>query len=254
MRKTGLDVAASVARGLDRILDMFIGFALVVAVLFGGYGLWDSYLVYQNASSTSLAGYKPKGDGDGGSSPTFAELQALNSDVCAWITVDGTSIDYPVLQGEDNYEYLNKDVYGEFSFSGSIFLDEDNSRDFTDAYSLLYGHHMEGEVMFGELPNFLEDDYFEEHATGTLYLPDSTYSIDWFCCIYTDAYDNNVFDPIQGQDTTAMESLQSYLMENARQYRNIGLLTSDQLIGLSTCSDATTDGRVLLFGRLSKAA
>lgn len=46
---------------------------------------------------------------------------AINKDVAGWITIDDTHIDYPVVQGKDDMEYINKDVYGEFSLSGSIF-------------------------------------------------------------------------------------------------------------------------------------
>ena len=66
----------------------------------------------------------------------------LNKDVVGWITIFDTHISYPVVQGKDNQEYLNKDVFGKFSFSGSIFLDYRNACDFTDSYSIIYGHHM----------------------------------------------------------------------------------------------------------------
>lgn len=232
------------------MLNVVIKITLVIALLFGGYGLWDTWMVYNNASSANLAGYKPKGGGDG-SNPTLAELMAINGDVCGWLTVDGTSIDYPVLQGADNYTYLNRDVYGEFSLSGSIFLDSDNSREFTDSYSLVYGHHIDGNVMFGELPSFLEADFFQQHQTGTLYLPEATYHIEWFSCVYTDAYDSQVFEPIVGTDAARLSTLEGYLAGNSRQYRDLGLGEGERIIGLSTCSDATTAGRVLLFGRLS---
>ena len=51
----------------------------------------------------------------------------LNKDVVGWITIFDTHISYPVVQGKDNQEYLNKDVFGKFSFSGSIFLDYRNA-------------------------------------------------------------------------------------------------------------------------------
>ena len=88
-------------------------------------------------AKADLLKLKPTLDEDTG--PSFEELLKLNPDVCAWLTLDGTEVDYPILQGEDNYEYLNKNVYGEFALSGSLYLDSNNSRDFTDKYSLIYG-------------------------------------------------------------------------------------------------------------------
>ena len=67
---------------------------------------------------------------------SFEELLGINPDVCAWVTLDNTAIDYPVVQGEDNFTYVNTDVYGDFSLAGSIFLDVNCDKNFTDPYSL----------------------------------------------------------------------------------------------------------------------
>ena len=70
-------------------------------------------------------------------------MQALNPDVCGWLTIDGTHIDYPLVQGATNMDYINRDVYGEFSLSGAVFLDSRSKADFSDGYSIVYAHHME---------------------------------------------------------------------------------------------------------------
>ena len=67
---------------------------------------------------------------------SFEELLAINPDVCAWVSLDNTKVDYPVLQGANNMIYLNQDVYGDFALAGSIFLDSRNDRTFSDRYSL----------------------------------------------------------------------------------------------------------------------
>lgn len=76
------------------------------------------------------------------------------------MTIDDTNIDYPVMQGEDNNEYLNKDPFGNYALSGSIFLDRRNNPEFKDYYSLIYGHHMEHGMMFGAIDEYLNEDYF----------------------------------------------------------------------------------------------
>ena len=249
-RRTGLQIAASVARGADKALDGFIVILLVIALLYSGFGLWDTYRIYAGAGIDSeLLKYKPSMDGD---NLSLAELQLINPDVCGWLTIDDTGIDYPVVQGETNMEYINKNVYGEFSLSGSVFLDSRNSPDFSDRYSLLYAHHIEGNVMFGELPAFMEQTYFEGHTSGILFLPDRTYRIEIFACLYTDAYDAMAFNPTMIGSEADAEAFLSYLKKESVQYRDVGVGTSDQIIGLSTCSEASTNGRVLLFGRLSE--
>jgi sortase B len=248
------NLAAALARGGDRILDAAISFMLVVALLFGGFGLWDTWNIYRNAGlSDDLLKYKPTASGEDTPNPSLSELQAMNPDVCAWITVDDTNIDYPVVQGQSNMDYLNWAVDKSFSLSGSIFLDYRNDRTFSDPYSLIYGHHMEGEVMFGQIPYFLESDYFQSHPTGTLFTPDHTFYIEWFACLETDAYDGYIYNPTVYSDQESLSELLQYAKDTATQYRDVGVSASDQLVALSTCAEAATDGRVILLGRFSSS-
>jgi sortase B len=250
------ELVGKVVRIADRLLNLVIGLVLIVGLLYSGFGLWDTWNVYRNAGLDSdLLKYRPTVSADK-QNPSLSELQAINPDICAWLRIDGTNIDYPVVHSQDNnMDYINANIYGEFSLSGSIFLDYRNQRDFSDYYSLVYGHHMAGDVMFGELPYFLEDEYFEEHATGTLFLPENTYDIQWFACVETDVNDEFVYLLITKEDedsTGKMENLLNYLSQSARQYRDIGVTTSDHLIALSTCSESTTGGRTVLIGRINQ--
>jgi sortase B len=244
------DLAASLARSGDRLLNAAIAFLLILALLFGGFGLWDAWNIYHNAGiSDDLLVYKPTATGLDAPNPSLAELQAINPDVCAWLTVDDTNIDYPVVQGESNTEYLNTSVDLEFSLSGSLFLDYRNDPEFTDAYSLIYGHHMEGDVMFGELPYFEEADYFQTHSTGVVFTLEHTYYIEWFACLETDAYDQMIFNPTAYTGGTSNERLLLYLQSHATQYRDgVEVTGNDRLVALSTCADVVTDGRVILVG------
>ncbi len=206
-------------------------------------------MVYRGSfNSGDLLKYKPADDGSQGLS--FAELMELNPDVCAWITIDDTHVDYPVVQGEDDNEYINKNVYGEFALSGSIFLSCLNNRDFSDSYNLLYGHHMDGGAMFGDIARFTDYRYFDRHRTGTLYLPGRTAQIELFACVKADAYDTVIFHP-DAQPRGDVSSLLEHIDNNAVCYRDIKLDPGDYIIGLSTCSEAETNGRIILFGRLN---
>ena len=248
--KNGLEFAAKLARGADKVLSLIAVLMILLLLCYGGYSLWDTAMLYKGAfNSSDLLQYKPSADDP--ESLTFEELLKLNPDVCAWITVDDTHIDYPVVQGEDNMEYVNKDVQGEFAFSGAIFLDSQNKRDFSDSYNLLYGHHMEGGAMFGDVVEFRDKSYFDSHETGTLYLPGKAIPITFFACVSTDAFDSVVYHP-DAQPAGDVTTLLNYLQGTAVQYRDIGVTAKDQIIGLSTCSEAVTNGRVVLFGRLDK--
>lgn len=244
--------SAKLASGGNRLLNVVIAILLIVALLYGGFGLWDTWNIYNKAGVDSdLLKYKPIATGEDSPNPTLSDLQKINPDVCAWLTVDDTNIDYPVVQGKSNLEYVNQAVDKSFSLSGSIFLDYRNSNDFSDCYSLIYGHHMDGEVMFGEIPYFMKSDYFESHKTGTVFTLEHTYYIKWFACIKTDAYDVRIYNPTNYTDQNSMSKLLDYIKSNATQYRDVGVSSSDRLVALSTCEAATTNGRVILVGRIS---
>lgn len=246
-----LQIAAGAARAADRILTALLAIILALVFLFACYALWDTWRIYDDAGiDQRLLQYKPELNSVDNSA-SFSELMAINPDVCAWLTIENTNIDYPVVQGIDNIKYVNTDVYGKFSLSGSIFLDYRNAGDFSDSYSLLYGHHMEGGVMFGELANFTEEDYFREHTTGILYLADRTYEIELFACLQTSAYDAMMFGPGDFQENE-MNELLSTIKTDSLQYRDIGVTSQDKIIALSTCSDASTNARTLVFGRLKE--
>ena len=234
----------------NKILSFIAMVLVLIMLLYGGYSLWNTIMIYRGAfSSNDLLKYQPTGDGP--NSITLGELMKLNKDVVGWIKIFDTHISYPVVQGKDNQEYLNKDVFGEFSFSGSIFLDYRNACDFTDSYSIIYGHHMEYGAMFGDVVEFKNDDYFQEHKTGALFLLDDTYKITLFACVETQEFNNKIYNPIvQGKDN--LDTLLKYIKDEAVQYRDIPLNHDDKIIGLSTCAEAGTNERVVLFGRLDK--
>lgn len=245
-----MERAASLARMGNRILGMAASVMILLMVLYGGYSLWDVYNTYSGAFlSGGLLKYKPGLD-PVTNSPTFQELRGINGDVEAWLTVDRTHIDYPVLQGKDDMEYVNKDVYGEFSLSGAIFVSCLNQPDFSDPYNLVYGHHMDNGGMFGDVMEFGNEQYFQEHTSGMLYLPEQDYAVEIYAYVECDAYDQNIYD-IQSKPGN-MEAFQEYVRTAATHYRDIGVTAEDRIVSLSTCVDAETNGRAVVIGRLKK--
>ena len=134
------------------------------------YAFWDTHQVYSAASVSTFKEYKPTAE----NSLSFEELRAINSDVIGWLTIYDTSIDYPVLQSpKTDSDYLSKNALGEWEGSGSLFLDHFNKSDFSDFNTIIYGHHMAGPTMFGELDAFLDKDFFDKHEYANLYYSDT---------------------------------------------------------------------------------
>lgn len=115
----------------------------------------------------------------------FDKLQSVNSDIYAWLKIDNSDIDFPVLQrsGNDGY-YLHRDSDGNYSANGSIFSESKyNSRKFDDPVTILYGHRMNSGAMFGKLRDyFVDDEFYKENNIIRIYTPDTMLEYKVFAC------------------------------------------------------------------------
>lgn len=242
--------AAMAARVGNRILSIMAGILILLMLSYGVYSLWDTYKIYANSfADEELLKFRPTDDGE--DNPTLKDLKKLNPDVKAWIQVPKTNIDYPVVQGQDDMEYINKNVYGEFELSGAIFLSCLNKDDFSDPYNLVYGHNMKNGGMFADVADFTNKEYFETHQKGKLYLTDATRKIQFFACMKVTAADAKIYHP-DGYRKENLKDLLDYIRANAVQYRDVNVADENSLIALSTCSEAETNGRVVLIGKLER--
>ena len=242
--------AAMAARVGNRILSIMAGILILLMLSYGMYSLWDTYKIYANSfADEELLKFRPPDDGE--DNPTLKDLKKLNPDVKAWIQVPKTNIDYPVVQGQDDMEYINKNVYGEFELSGAIFLSCLNKDDFSDPYNLVYGHNMKNGGMFADVADFTNKEYFETHQKGKLYLTDATRKIRFFACMKVTAADAKIYHP-DGYRKENLKDLLDYIQANAVQYRDVNVADENSLIALSTCSEAETNGRVVLIGKLER--
>ena len=249
--------AAMAARVGNRILSIMAGILILLMLSYGMYSLWDTYKIYANSfADEELLKFRPTDDGE--DNPTLKDLKKLNPDVKAWIQVPKTNIDYPVVQGQDDMEYINKNVYGEFELSGAIFLSCLNKDDFSDPYNLVYGHNMKNGGMFADVAKYyiqenkrVFKEYFETHQKGKLYLTDATRKIRFFACMKVTAADAKIYHP-DGYHKENLKDLLDYIQANAVQYRDVNVADENSLIALSTCSEAETNGRVVLIGKLER--
>jgi len=246
-----MSVAVNIGRRAVNTAHGIVEIALLAVVLLllamGFYALWDSNRVYQAADSTQYGMYKPSPDNDGLS---FAQLQAINPDVFAWLTVYGTNIDYPVVQGPDNLKYVNTNAKGRYSLSGAIFLDTDCNKHFSDFSSIIHAHHMEKDVMFGEIGHFSTKSYFDAREYGVLYFDGQDHGIQFFAFLHANAYDTSIFRTkiVKAEEQEAYLKL---LLERATQTRDVAVSTNDRIVLLVTCSQSSTDGRYILVGRIT---
>ena len=226
-------------RFINKCIDTGLLILFLVAFLIGGYAMYDSYLVYEHANDKSLLKFRPSAKEE------FVETaKELSKDVVAWLTLDDTEVNFPIMQGKTNSEYLNKDPYGKYSLSGSIFLDSRNAKDFSDPYNLIYGHHMDEGVMFGALDSYLDETFFKEHTKGTVVTPEKEYDLTIFATADTSAEEDSIFNPTVGGTLEYFKSHHRYYTEDPPE--------GAKLIALSTCKYPDTVDRTVLLGYMTE--
>ena len=244
-----MNFSESFLRVSNNILTIIVSIVFLTIGAYSIYALWDNNTVYSAAKNVQeeMLELKPGSD-----RASFGELLAINPDVCAWVSLEGTSIDHAILQGETNLSYINTDVYGEFALAGSIFLDTRSNRSFTDPYSLLYGHDMVQGRMFGDLPLYKEEDFFRKNRTGELILADKSHSLKIYAVILTNSSDDMIFNPdrykgglsglIKYAENNALY-LHEEMTEDLKQRADQDL----QILSLTTCSSEFTDARTIVL-------
>lgn len=241
----GGKIAKGAIAAANFLVDCIIILIFIVLIGFGVYSIWDTNQIYTASSSTLYETYKPAADNT--DSPSFQDLVAINPDVLGWITIYGTGVDYPVVQGENNDEYMNTTADGKFALGGAIFLDFSNAKDFSDFNTVIYGHHMEKSEMFGDIDRFDDERFFNAHQYGNLYYGNKNHGLEFFAMVDADAYDFTLYNPHVDNAASYLD----YIKSNARYFRSGVADPSDHIVMLSTCADTATNGRYVLFGKIS---
>lgn len=229
------------------IVILVISLAVLGAI---GYQYWS-----QNNAYGELEQYSNVSDAQSGNlalsdlTVDWDALQATNPDIVAWIYIPGTKVNYPVVQGADNEEYLHKAFDGSTGWlasAGTIFLDAQNADDFSDRNSALYGHHMNDGSMFASLADFVDQGTFDEHRDIYVLTPQGNYRLKTFAAVKTTGSDAIV------QTSFADDSsYQAYVQDKLdRSVVSQSDLTADsiaQSMLFSTCEYTQNDGRSVLF-------
>lgn len=176
----------------------------------------------------------------------FEALGKINSDIVGWIYIDNTSINYPIVQGNDNSYYLKHLFDKNYSNSGCIFLDCNNCFDFSDQNSVVFGHHMKSGTMFSSLTKYKNQEFYNAHPQAILVTPNENYVIAIFSG-YVASTKDNAWEISFDSDDDFMEWL-SHIQTRSCFKSIVTPLSSDRIITFSTCSYEFNDARFILHG------
>ena len=180
----------------------------------------------------------------------FAALKKVNKDVKAWIYLEDTVIDYPVLQTTNNDYYLYHMFNGEENGAGSIFIDYRNENPFRDFNTVLHGHRMKDGSMFKPLVQYSDPEFYEEHPVIEITTPKQKYDCKVFAAATIPAdSDLYQFEFYSGEDRADYLRRLDAVNEISTK---VEVDADDKIVMMSTCTAQLDDNRYCVFGKLVK--
>lgn len=179
----------------------------------------------------------------------FEQLLTRNEDVVGWLYCPDTVLNYPVVQGEDNDEYLHADLDGNYLKSGSLFVDYRNGALGDDLNYIIYGHSMKNGSMFRMLLKYRDQAYYDAHPVYYYLTPDANYELELFAGLIV-----NEDDRIYSHDLTYDEFFDMIDSYTTRSTFKSDVIPDkgDMIITLSTCSYEYDEARYIVLGRLKQ--
>ena len=190
--------------------------------------------------------------------PEYEQIYAENSDLVGWLEIDGTVINYPVLQSDteqDSQFYLTHSFAKKKDKNGSLFMDYRNDFVNRDTNIIIYGHNMKNGAMFGSLKKYLEKGYLEQHKKvrfDTIYEHGTYEVIDAFLseASYQDEYTFRYYNFLNAKNEAEFDAFSVNVMQlDALKKGTLDAKYGDQLLTLSTCSSYTEEGRMFIIAK-----
>lgn len=183
----------------------------------------------------------------------FDVLHDITTDIYAWIRISEIGIDLPIANhAEDDYYYLDHDMYGNVNRVGCPFTLNYNSTDFSDPNTVIYGHNMETGTMFAPLHTYEDRDFFDNHEFVYIYTPDMIRIYQIFSARYYD--DRDLMLSFDFRDKASYQSFLDEIFEIRDIWRyvrdGVDVTTDDRIITLSTCISGQPENRFLVHAKL----
>lgn len=182
----------------------------------------------------------------------FSSLLKRNPDTVAWIQVNNTNINYPVVQTKNNSDYLVTAFDGSPNQAGWIFADYRNNMKAFDRNTIIYGHSRLNKTMFASLVNVLNQSWYTNKSNHIIKLSTPTENTMWQVFsvykIKPESYYITTYFPNDSEYKTFLDTIKSRSIYDF----NVDLSTKDKVLTLSTCSNASGSGRIVLHAKLIK--
>lgn len=239
----------------------WVALAVLVVALVALGAIGFSYWQGQNAyDSVAEEVFTPPDDIEGTAladiTVDWDKLKAINPDTVGWIYIPGTVVNYPIVHTTDDEKYLTTDFNGQQTWGatyGSIFLSAANAADFSDANSIVYGHHLNNGSMFACFADFENPDQFNAHRTAYILTPQGNFKLRSFSLVHVAAD-----DPLAQTAFATDEERTAYIQDKID--RSVvaasGVPASADIahmIAFATCDNLASDGRFVQFSYIEES-
>lgn len=186
------------------------------------------------------------------------KLQAEYTDIVAWLEIENSSINYPVLQGKDNDYYLYKNYKGLYSRNGSIFLDYRYDFSKENQNFFVYGHNNNDQMMFNELIKYSEEEYYKSHQNVSLITNQTVEQYEIIAVFKSEIFNkdvNNVFKYYKYLEFETEEKFNEFInccKEKSLYKIDKGAKYGDKILTLSTCEYSKPNGRFVVAAALKQ--
>lgn len=242
------------------ILIFIIVFLLIFFGVYFGTAIYNNYIANRDEPTSASETVPTSNNNNKGiKNPIdFTSLQKQNDEIYAWLKVDDTNVDYPIVQNssDDSFYLKHKAEDKSWSASGAIYTELVNHKSFNDKITVIYGHNGYGDTMFTTLHKFEKEDFFENHPYFYIYTTDRRLTYQVISAFKYD--DRHIMNSFNFADTTILEEFQKYIMnptsalKNVRTNLDIEINASSKIVILSTCINNQKSSRYLVCGVMVK--
>lgn len=204
-------------------------------------------------SSSQAVKYEPSQEEKDYLKNRFAQLTGVNPEAIAYIYAPGTQLDEPVVQTGDNATYLDKTFDGGYQpYLGTVFMDTDNKKNFSDRLTWLFGHARGSKVgdhrMFNDVNFYDKQEFFDQHPYVVVETPERKYYYEAMCLVIvpeTTAFYRTSFK----DDEDFTTQLKKVYEDGQTKNPNIKIKATDKYLVLSTCREEDETIRSNLYLR-----
>lgn len=239
---------------IKTVIKKLITICLITIICVCGYRIYNTLNEYQKSDSlysdlrkqkeANLSKNNTDSNTENSSTVNTIDLSSVSKDFVCWINIENTNIDYPVVQGNDNSYYLHRDIYGNYLYAGTVFLDYRD--DYNNSKNLIiYGHNMKNTTMFSQLEKFKEESFFKSNPTITLTDKNGEKNYEVFAVLLVKK-DYAYTIPNFNNDDEYNKFLNKIVDDSIFSTQNKPT-SSDRILTLSTCSYEFDDARTVVF-------